>query len=376
MILIIFNGGAEMKKIESKDLKKFIEYLKTQNISENTRKNYITMLESFLNFVNGKVNLESVRKWLDFIRSNYKHTAWRQYFVPLRSFLQRFYPLIFSAVVEELKVPYKKADYEMISYLDFWKLYEEAEKMAEKGNEKYVLLVGLAGIIGLKSGEIVNLKGTDIKDGKIHIKAENTTYNITPPVDKWLKKYEGKNMYLIATSEGQPVKPSYLALMLRGLQKKIDLKLSRPLSVEILRNVAVGRQVIAQPSLPYVMDLFKYNSTKTIEDIARYIAEKGDLRTILSVEVVDDLTSVLEFFNKLSIPIRKIDHTYIVSRTAYIKKGEKFSRLNTLFVVRNLDEWQNFLEKLGYEIKRKPKENYFILLVGKLRVAFIESSEV
>jgi hypothetical protein len=365
-----------MEKVQNKDMKRFIEYLNSQNISENTKKNYITMLESFLNFVNGEVNLENVRKWLDYIRSNYKHTAWRQYFVPLRSFLQRFYPMIFAAVVEELKVPYKKADYEMISYLDFWKLYDAAEKMAEKGNEKYILLVGLAGIIGLKSGEIVNLKGTDIKDGKLYIKAENTSYDINPPIDKWLKKYEGKNVFLISTSDGKPVKPSYLALMLRGLQKKVDLDISKPLSVEILRNVAVGRQVLAQPSLPYVMDLFKYNSTKTIEDIARYIAEKGDLRTILSIEVVDDLTPVLEFFNKLSIPIRKIENAYIVSRTAYIKKGEKFSRLNSLFVVRNLDEWQSFLEKLGYEIKRRPKENYFIFLVGKLRVAFIEFPEV
>ncbi|MDK2886970.1 MAG: integrase/recombinase XerD [Thermosipho sp. (in: thermotogales)] len=365
-----------MEELKNKDLKRFIEYLNTQNISENTKKNYITMLESFLNFVNGKITVDSVKRWLDYIRNNYKHTAWRQYFVPLRSFLQRFYPTVFSEVVEDLKVPYKKADYEMISYLDFWKLYRAAEKMAQKGNEKYVLLVGLAGIIGLKSGDIVNLKGTDIKDGKIYVRAENLVYDILPPLDKWLEKYEGKNVYLISTADGKPVKPSYLALMLRGLQKKVDIKLNKPLSVEILRNVAVGKQVIAQPSLPYVMDLFKYNSTKTIEDIARYIAENGDLRTILSIEVVDDLAPVIEFFNKLSIPIRKIDNAYIVSRTVYIKKGEKFSRLNTIFVVRNIDEWQEFIESLGYETKRKPNENYFLVLVEKLRVAFVEYEEV
>ncbi|MBO8160823.1 MAG: site-specific integrase [Thermosipho sp. (in: Bacteria)] len=365
-----------MSKNKPNDLKRFIEYVSNQNISENTKKNYISMVESFLKYVNEEITVENVKKWLDKIRTTYKHTAWRQYFVPLRSFLQRFYPVIFAEVVEELKVPYKRADYEMISFLDFWKLYEEAEKMAEKGNEKYVLLVGLAGIIGLKSGEIVNLKGTDVKNGKIFVKEENTSYSILPPLDKWLNKYEGRDVYLISTAEGNPVKPSYLALMLRGLQKKAAISLTKPLSVEILRNVAVGRQVIAQPSLPYVMDLFRYNSTKTIEDIARYIAEKGDLRTILSIEVVDDLEPVLEFFTKLAIPVRKIENAYIVSRTAYIKKGEKFSRLNTIFVVRNLDEWQKFLTKLGYEIKRKEGENYFILLVGKLRVAFYEQSKL
>ncbi|WP_073072535.1 site-specific integrase [Thermosipho atlanticus] len=366
-----------MKKVNNDDLKKFIEYLNVQNISENTKKNYISMVESFLDFVDGEVTVNNVKRWLDKIRSSYKHTAWRQYFVPLRSFLQRFYPLIFSEVVEDLKVPYKKADYEMISILDFWKLYEEAEKMAKRGNEKYVLLVGLAGIIGLKSGEIVNLKGTDIQGDKLFVKGTNIiTYQIVPPINEWLKKYEGKDVYLISTSEGKPVKPSYLALMLRGLQKKVEISFSKPLSVEILRNVAVGRQVISQPSLPYVMDLFKYNSTKTIEDIARYIAERGDLRTILSVEVVEDLNPILEFFSKLAIPVRKVENAYIVSRTAYIKRGEKFSRLNTIFVVRKLDEWQSFIEKLGYEVKRRKGENYFIFLVGRLRVAFYEYPEI
>ncbi|QTA37821.1 hypothetical protein JYK00_08865 [Thermosipho ferrireducens] len=355
-----------------KELQNFVNYVSTQKVSDKTRKNYIAMVESFLNFVDGEVNTENVMKWIEKIRSTYKPTAWRQYFVPLRSFLQRFYPLVFSEVVEELKVPYKKANYEMISFLDFWKLYEEAEKMAKKGNEKYVLLVGLAGILGLKSGEIVELKGTDIKNGKIYVQSDNTYVDIIPPIDKWIYKYEGKDEYLISTADGNPVKPSYLALMLRGLQKKTDIKLGKPLSVEILRNVAIGKHVISQPSLPYVMDLFKYNSTKTIEDIARYMSESGDLRTILSVEVVDDIQPIVEFFSKLSIPVRKIEHAYIVSRTAYIRKGEKFSRLNTIFVVRNLDEWQKFVEKLGYETKRKPGENYFITLVGKLRVGFLE----
>ncbi|WP_352039425.1 site-specific integrase [Thermosipho sp. 1244] len=358
------------------ELDKFIEYIEKQNISESTKRNYMTMVESFLEFVEGNVNTDSVKKWLKKIKESYKPTAWRQYFVPLRSFLQRFYPLVYSEVVEDLKVPYKKAEYEMINYLDFWKLYEEAEKMAKKGNEKYVLLVGLAGLLGLKSGEIVKLKGTDIKGNEIYLENGNFVVEIVPPIDKWLKKYEGRDEYLISTSEGLPVKPSYLALMLRGLQKKVDLRLKKPLSVEILRNVAVARQVIAQPSLPYVMDLFKYSSTKTIEDIARYISESGDLRTILSIEVVDNLNPVLEFFNKLSIPVRKVGSAYIVSRTAYIKRGEKFSRLNTLFLVRNLDKWQEFIENLGYEVKRRNKENFFIFLVGKLRVAFLELDEI
>ncbi|ANQ53197.1 hypothetical protein XJ44_01440 [Thermosipho affectus] len=358
------------------ELDKFIEYIEKQNISESTKRNYMTMVESFLEFVEGNVNTDSVKKWLKKIKESYKPTAWRQYFVPLRSFLQRFYPLVYSEVVEDLKVPYKKAEYEMINYLDFWKLYKEAEKMAKKGNEKYVLLVGLAGLLGLKSGEIVKLKGTDIKGNEIYLENGNFVVEIVPPIDKWLKKYEGKDEYLISTSEGLPVKPSYLALMLRGLQKKVDLRLKKPLSVEILRNVAVARQVIAQPSLPYVMDLFKYSSTKTIEDIARYISESGDLRTILSIEVVDNLNPVLEFFNKLSIPVRKVGSAYIVSRTAYIKRGEKFSRLNTLFLVRNLDKWQEFIENLGYEVKRRNKENFFIFLVGKLRVAFLELDEI
>ncbi|ABR29938.1 hypothetical protein SU69_00340 [Thermosipho melanesiensis] len=358
------------------ELQKFVEYIETQNISENTRKNYITMVGSFLDYVNGEINAENVKKWLKKIKDSYKPTAWRQYFVPLRSFLQKFYPLVYSEVVEDLKVPYKRAEYEMINYLDFWRLYKEAEEMAKKGNEKYVLLVGLAGLLGLKSGEIVRLKGTNIKGNEIYIENDNFVVEMVPPIDKWLKKYEGKDEYLISTFEGEPVKPSYLALMLRGLQKKVDLKLNKPLSVEILRNVAVARQVIAQPSLPYVMDLFKYSSTKTIEDIARYISENGDLRAILSVEVVDDLTPVLDFFNKLSIPVRKVGNAYIVSRTAYIKRGEKFSRLNTLFLVRNIDKWHEFIEELGYEVKRRQDENFFIFLVGKLRVAFIEIDEI
>ncbi|HCF38307.1 MAG TPA: hypothetical protein DER56_04420 [Thermosipho africanus] len=358
------------------DLERFMEYINTQNISESTKKNYVNMVDSFLKFVEGNVTSENVRKWLSKIKENYKSTAWRQYFVPLRAFLQRFYPLIYSEVVEDLKVPYKKADYEMINYLDFWKLYEEAEKMAKHGNEKYVLLVGLAGILGLKSGDIVKLKGTDIRGNYLYVSDENYEVEIVPPIDKWLKKYEGNDKYLISTGDGEAVKPSYLALMLRGLQKKVDISLKRPLSVEILRNVAVARQVIAQPSLPYVMDLFKYSSTKTIEDIARYITESGDLRTILSIEVVDEMEPVLEFFNKLSIPVRKIENAYIVSRTAYIKRGDKFSRLNTLFVVRNLDGWQEYIEKLGYEVKRKPNDNFFIFLAGKLRVAFLELDDI
>lgn len=358
------------------ELHKFIEYINSQNISENTKRNYVNMVESFLKFVDGKVTSENVKKWLVKIKENYKPTAWRQYFVPLRSFLQKFYPVVYAEVIEDLKVPYKKAEYEMINFLEFWSLYKEAEKMALKGNEKYIILVGLAGILGLKSGDIVKLKGTNIKDGKLYINYENYVVDIVPPIDKWLLKYEGKNEYLISTGDGKPVKPSYLALMLRGLQKKVNLKIKKPLSVEILRNVAIARQSVAQPSLPYVMDLFKYSSTKTIEDIARYISQDGDLRTILSIEVVDNIEPVLDFFNKLAIPVRKIENAYIVSRTAYIKRGEKFSRLNTIFVVRNLDKWQEFIEDLGYEVKRKPNDNFFILLVGKLRVAFLELNDI
>lgn len=355
------------------ELEKFKTYFTTKKISPATRSNYIETLKSFFRFTEGKVTQESVKRWIDYVKNNYKITAWRQYFVPLRAVLQKFYPDIYANLIEDLKVPYKKTEQEIITYLDFWKVFKEAEKIAQKGNEKYVIVVGLAALSGLKSGDIVALKGTHIKGCKIFLENYPLPFEIPQMLRKYLKKYEGKDEYIISTEDGSPVKPSYLAIMLRTLQKRVDINLKKSLSVEMLRNIGISRYLLSQPSIPMVMNQFSYSSIKSVEDIARYLEESGDIRAILSVKAVNSLNDIVNFFDKLALPIRKFDDFVVVSRTIYVEKKSSLSKVDIVFVVRELNDWYAYLRTLELSPKwSRDNDNMFVVSVDSLKIGFIE----
>ncbi len=349
----------------------FKKFLDIKKISPKTKDNYLEMVKNFLDFVDNDVTEESVKRWIDYVRNTYKHTAWRQYFVPLRTLLQRFYPEIYASVLDELKVPYKRTEYEIISYLDFWKVFKEAEKTAKSGNKKYVILVGLAGLIGLKSGEIIEVKGTNIKDKKLHYPKYPHSFEIPDILWKYLKEYEGKDQYLLTTEDGQQIKASYLSLMLRALQKKSKIRLKKKLSVEILRNVAISKLYLSQPSLKYVSSVYNYNSIKAIEEIARFIDESGDLRTVLTVTEVKDINKTLEFFEKLTIPIRIIGDFKVVSRTVLVDEKSRLRRYDFIFIVRKLNDWYSFLEMMEFDVKQV-KENWLEIKTDSIRVLLAE----
>ncbi|MEN3042202.1 MAG: site-specific integrase [Fervidobacterium sp.] len=355
------------------ELEKFREYLISKKISPATMSNYIETLKAFFKFTNGEVTQESVEKWIEYVKSNYKITAWRQYFVPLRAVLQRFYPSIYAHLIEELKVPYKKTEQEIVTYLDFWKVFREAEKIAQRGNDKYVILVGLAALSGLKSGDIVLLKGTNIKNGKIFLENYPLPFEIPQMLKKYLEKYEGKDEYIISTEDGSPVKPSYLAIMLRTLQRKVDISLKKPLSVEMLRNIGISRYLLSQPSIPLVMNRFSYSSIKSIEDIARYLEESGDIRAIFSVKVVSSLKEIVEFFEKLALPMRVLEDFIVVSRTIYVEKKSPLSKVDVVFVVRQLNDWYAYLRTLDLSPKwAKEREDMFLVSIDSIKIGFVE----
>uniref|UniRef100_A0A7C5U4I5 Site-specific integrase n=1 Tax=Fervidobacterium nodosum TaxID=2424 RepID=A0A7C5U4I5_9BACT len=355
------------------ELEKFKEYLNKKKISPATRSNYIETLKSFYRFTKGEVTQESVKRWIDFVRSNYKITAWRQYFVPLRAILQRFYPDVYAHLIEELKVPYKKTEQEIITYLDFWKIFKEAEKIAQRGNDKYVIVVGLAALCGLKSGDIVAIKGTHIKNGKVSLENYPLPFEIPQILRKYLKKYEGKDEYIVATEDGSPIKPSYLAIMLRTIQKRLDINLKKPLSVEMLRNIGISRYLLSQPSIPMVMNQFSYSSIKSVEDIARYLEESGDIRAILSVKVVSSISDVVNFFDKLALPVRKLEDFVVVSRTIYVDKKSSLSKVDIVVVVRELNDWYAYLRTIDLSPKwSKDNDNMFVITIDSLKIGFVE----
>ncbi len=349
----------------------FKKFLDTKRISQKTKENYLEMVKNFLDFVDNDVTESSVKKWIEYVRNTYKHTAWRQYFVPLRTLLQRLYPEIYAVVIDELKVPYKRAEYEIISYLDFWKVFREAEKIAKTGNKKYVILVGLAGLVGLKSGEIIEVKGTHIKDKKLYFPKYPHPFEIPEKLWQYLKEFEGKDQYLLTTEDGQQIKASYLSLMLRSLQKKSKIKLRKKLSVEILRNVAIARLYLSQPSLKYVSSVYNYNSIKAIEEIARFIDESGDLRTILTVTEVKDVDKTLELFEKLSIPVRMVGEFKVVSRTILVDERSRLRKYDFIFIVRKLNEWYTFLETMEFDVKQV-KDNWLEVKTDSIRILLAE----
>ena len=261
-----------LKTDKKEKVEKFSRWLKSKRYSDNTIKTYTDALKSFLLFYNTKPIVEITNEDLiiynnDFILKNNLSSSYQNQIV---NAVKLFFRTIENKVMNEELIHRPKREKILPNVLS----KEEVKLILNAhGNIKHRTMLSLIYSCGLRRGELLKLKPTDIdsKRNIIIIKAaKGKKDRIAPLSDKILvmlreyyKSYKPKTWLFEGQKENEPYDERSLSNVLKQALAKTNIK--KPVSLHWLRHSYATHLLEAGTDLRYIQEILGHSSSKTTE---------------------------------------------------------------------------------------------------------------
>lgn len=211
-------------------VEKFINYLNGEKKSQNTIKEYSSLVKMFLNYINKdpkEIGLEDIEHFKEYL-SIEKNYSKQSIYISLKA-LQSFFKFLKKSEYTKLQAP--KRSRKLPVYLNELEMSSILE--AAKDNLRdYAIILTLA-YTGLRVGELSSLKIEDIDfyDNVIHVKSgkgdKDRLVVIDGSVIQILKKYlleeKRTNGYLFISQKGSKITTTHIERIVKYYAKKAGI---------------------------------------------------------------------------------------------------------------------------------------------------------
>lgn len=259
-------------KIHQQKIIEFRRWLSSKRYSENTIKTYVDALISFLTFFNNKLLDEITNE--DVILYNNEYILKRGLSVSYQNQIVNAVKLFFITVqnkridVDKIHRPQKPKTLPNVLSKEEVKLILNAHS-----NIKHKTMLCLIYACGLRRGELLNLRPTDVdsKRGLLIIRqAKGRKDRIAPISEKtieMLRDYYKMYKPKIWLFEGQTAGEKYSEKSLQNVLKQAleKAKIKKPVTLHWLRHSYATHLLEAGTDLRYIQELLGHKSSKTTE---------------------------------------------------------------------------------------------------------------
>lgn len=249
----------------------FVNELRLQNRSENTIKTYRAAVAAFLEFYKEKspeaITLEEIRDYILEFRFNQKYSPAFQNQVI--SALKSFYRIEYLKELDGNLLPRPKKTRQLPRVIS----KEEIEAlMFHTKNPKHKLILMLMYGAGLRIGEVVNLKITDIDLNRMQIHIFNSkgrkdrTINLTEKLNTFIKRYlvdYAPNEMLFNGQGKIKYSAESISKMIKNSAKKAGIR--KKISAHVLRHCYATHMLEKGVDIRYIQVLLGHKSSRTTE---------------------------------------------------------------------------------------------------------------
>lgn len=263
-------GVLLMDKIEK--VEKFRLWLKSKRYSDNSIKTYTEGLKSFFLFFNTKPVEEISNDDVIIFNNEHiiKNSLSASYQNQIVNAVKLFFRTIENKVINEELIHRPKREKRLPNVLS---KEEVKEILNTLGNIKHKTMLSLIYSCGLRRGELLKLKATDI-DSKRRIviirNSKGKKDRIAPLSDKILlllreyyKSYKPKTWLFEGNQENEQYDERSLSNVLKQALGKTNIK--KPVSLHWLRHSYATHLLEAGTDLRYIQEILGHSSSKTTE---------------------------------------------------------------------------------------------------------------
>lgn len=278
--------------MQQEELKMFEEYLYQRRYSLNTINTYRESLKVFATFIEPKslneVTMDDLERFnYDYIIKRKLSSSYQNQVVnALKIYYQRFHSL--SMDLSTIERP--KEDYKLPEILSL----EEVERLiCSIRNKKHKAMISLIYSSGLRSGELINLKISDIDSHRMLLfiragKGKKDRYvPLSPTALELLREYYRgyrPKVFLFNGEESLQYSPSSLrrvfhkAKRIAGITKKVSL--------HTLRHSYATHLLESGINLRYIQEILGHNSPKTTQ-IYTHVSSEGCRKIVSPIEKIN-----------------------------------------------------------------------------------------
>lgn len=264
-----------LKDIERKDL--VMGYLNSKlDISDNTIKNYQSVLSGFLNYAYPNINKDSVIAYLKKVKDKWSTNTKRRNYIFIKNFLNHLYRFGYldEGFSDIIPIPKKNKvaqyipdDNEIDSFFTtLQKIYkDDADKL------RYLTIFSIYVKIGLRLYELINLNYQDIdfEHSRIYLNQTKNGDKTYMPMDDQLKeiikdyinRFDIKRGALIKGKGGKRINKNVLTNNLKKIVKAADLP--EGFRVHSFRRYFIDRQAISTNNVFLLSELARHKDLNT-----------------------------------------------------------------------------------------------------------------
>lgn len=269
------NRKRDIQKVEEvygAKLSNFNSWLKSKRYSSSTQKIYMDTLRIFLRFMQGKA-LEEIGIE-DVIRFNNEYILARNYSVSYQNQVVNSIKLFFSTIegrtieIEEIHRPRRERRLPSVLSKEEVRLI-----LTSISNLKHKTMISMVYACGLRRGEVLGLKPTDILSDRklVHIRqSKGKKDRVVPLSDKLLsmlrtyyKRYRPKVWLFEGQKAGTPYSEKSISNVLK--QAVSRTKISKPVTLHWLRHSYATHLLESGTDIRYIQQLLGHSSSRTTE---------------------------------------------------------------------------------------------------------------
>jgi len=248
----------------------FLDKLELKRYSKNTCKTYISLFEKFINFY-FEINIDSlteyeIRNYLKKLTLEKKSDS---YINQTINSIKFYYEIVMGMPCRFYSVERPRKKERLPEVLS----KEEIVKMiASTENSKHKCIIGLLYSAGLRKGELLNLKISDIDSKRMVIRVKNgkggkdrltlLSKNILEQLRNYYKVYEPKN-FLFEGSKGGMYSRTSIDQIIKRSAKNAGIR--KRITPHTLRHSFATHLLENGTNLRHIQILLGHNSTKTTE---------------------------------------------------------------------------------------------------------------
>lgn len=263
---------SDLEAIKLDKLQQFRQFLKSRRYSENTIQAYIEVTRIFLFYFSEK-HIEEIDN-TDIIQFNNAYIIERKlsssYQNQFVNAVKLFYQVTESKniILEDIHRPKKSRELPKILSKS------EVKKIIEAPiNLKHRMMLSLIYACGLRCGELIHLKPTDILSDRnlLHIRSSKGKKDRVVPISpriitllrSYYKYYRPKVWLFEGQVAGSPYSSRSLQLVLKDAIRKAGIK--KPVTLHWLRHSYATHLLETGTDLRYIQELLGHNSSRTTE---------------------------------------------------------------------------------------------------------------
>lgn len=275
-INIVFEKCAFNEKVDSE----FQDFMKLKAYSWQTQKLYKGHLRRFISFVDmdlDKVVNNDIRKYILFLMENNKHS--KSFVDQAVSVIKLLYKVVMPKDDIISNIPRPRKDSKLPSVLS---QSEVLQILQATNNEKHKTILFLVYSAGLRVGEVVRLKPTDIESARMLIKVNKgkggkdrytlLSHIALDQLRKYYKLYKPEEWLFAGSKAGDHITERTVQRIFENCCTKA--KINKDVSVHTLRHSFATHLLESGVDLRYIQELLGHASSKTTE-IYTHVTQKN-----------------------------------------------------------------------------------------------------